>query len=318
MSTPFRARPHAPGRGGSDTTTSSAAPTPTPTTEAGRAVLPTVAWAPLITMALGSIAVALLIGWQLVVNAEIYSRGQLPAPEDVYRAAEQMAEADQLWIQVEVSLERVLRGFALGSAVAIGVGLLVGLSPLAGQLIDPTVQAFRAIPSLAWVPLFVLWMGIGEEPKIMLIAIGVFFPVYANLVSGIRQIDRKMIEAASAYGYRRLSLAWNVTLPASLPYLMTGLRVGLAQGWLFLVAAELIGATKPGRTMYHGLRASPKVLEAWERTRAALGDEAYEAAIARGAARDYDELVDWLRAALDGLRAAGRDANRAAVQQPPP
>jgi sulfonate transport system permease protein len=188
--------------------------------------------------------IALLIGWQLVVNAEIYSRGQLPAPEDVYRAAEQMAEADQLWIQVEVSLERVLRGFALGSAVAIGIGLLVGLSPLAGQLIDPTVQAFRAIPSLAWVPLFVLWMGIGEEPKIMLIAIGVFFPVYANLVSGIRQIDRKMIEAASAYGYRRLSLAWNVTLPASLPYLMTGLRVGLAQGWLFLVAAELIGASQ--------------------------------------------------------------------------
>jgi predicted ATPase/class 3 adenylate cyclase len=84
------------------------------------------------------------------------------------------------------------------------------------------------------------------------------------------------------------------------------------------LAAELIGATKSGRTMYHGLRASPKVLEAWERTRAALGDEAYEAAIARGAARDYDELVDWLRAALDGLRAAGRDANRAATQQLPP
>ena len=188
--------------------------------------------------------IALLIGWQLVVNAEIYTRGQLPAPIDVYRAAEQLAAFDQLWIHVEVSFERVLRGFALGSAVAIGIGLLVGLSPLIGQLIDPTVQAFRAIPSLAWVPLFVLWMGIGEEPKIMLIAIGVFFPVYANLVSGIRQIDRKMIEAASAYGYRRLSLAWNVTLPASLPYLMTGLRVGLAQGWLFLVAAELIGASQ--------------------------------------------------------------------------
>jgi len=188
--------------------------------------------------------IALLISWQLVVNAGVYTRGQLPAPVDVYRAAEQLAAFDQLWIHVEVSLDRVLRGFAFGSGVAIGIGLLVGLSPLVGLLIDPTIQAFRAIPSLAWVPLFVLWMGIGEEPKITLIALGVFFPVYANLVSGIRQIDRKMIEAASAYGYHRFSMAWEVTLPAALPSLMTGLRLGLAQGWLFLVAAELIGASQ--------------------------------------------------------------------------
>lgn len=188
--------------------------------------------------------IGLLISWQLVVNAGVYTRGQLPAPVDVYRAAEQLAAFDQLWIHVEVSLDRVLRGFAFGSGVAIGIGLLVGLSPVFGLLIDPTVQAFRAIPSLAWVPLFVLWMGIGEEPKITLIALGVFFPVYANLVSGIRQIDRKMIEAASAYGYHRFSMAWEVTLPAALPSLMTGLRLGLAQGWLFLVAAELIGASQ--------------------------------------------------------------------------
>ena len=155
--------------------------------------------------------IVLLIGWQLVVNAEIYTRGQLPAPVDVYRAGEQLAAFDQFWIHVEVSFERVLRGFAFGSAIAIAIGLLVGLSALAGQVIDPTVQAFRAIPSLAWVPLFVLWMGIGEQPKITLIAVGVFFPVYANLVSGIRQIDRKMIEAASAYGYHRLSMAWEVS-----------------------------------------------------------------------------------------------------------
>jgi sulfonate transport system permease protein len=187
--------------------------------------------------------IGLLILWQLVVNAEIYTRGQLPAPIDVWRAAEQLWSSGQLQEHITVSIERVARGFAFGAALAIAIGLVVGLSPLAGQLIDPTVQAFRAIPSLAWVPLFVLWMGIGEQPKIMLIAVGVFFPVYANLVSGIRQIDRKLVEAASAYGYRRLSMAWHVTLPASLPSLMTGLRLGLAQGWLFLVAAELIGAS---------------------------------------------------------------------------
>ncbi len=187
--------------------------------------------------------VGLFILWQVVVNREIYNRGQLPAPVDVWRAAEQLWSSGQLQEHIRISIERVARGFGFGTALAVGIGLLVGLSPLAGKMIDPTVQAFRAIPSLAWVPLFVLWMGIGEEPKITLIAIGVFFPVYANLVSGIRQIDRKMIEAANAYGYRRLSMAWEVTLPASLPSLMTGLRLGLAQGWLFLVAAELIGAS---------------------------------------------------------------------------
>jgi len=187
--------------------------------------------------------IGLLIVWQLVVNAGLYGRGQLPAPIDVWRAAEQLWNSGALVEHIRVSIDRVARGFGIGTLIAIAIGLVVGLSPIAGYLIDPTVQAFRAIPSLAWVPLFVLWMGIGEQPKITLIAVGAFFPVYANLVSGIRQIDRKLIEAADAYGYRRLAMAWEVILPASLPSLMTGLRLGLAQAWLFLVAAELIGAS---------------------------------------------------------------------------
>jgi sulfonate transport system permease protein len=187
--------------------------------------------------------IGLLILWQLVVNAGVYGRGQLPAPIDVWRAAEQLWNSGALVNHIQISVERVLRGFGIGSLIAVSIGLVVGLSPIAGYLIDPTVQAFRAIPSLAWVPLFVLWMGIGEQPKTTLIAVGAFFPVYANLVSGIRQIDRKLIEAADAYGYRRIAMAWEVILPASLPSLMTGLRLGLAQAWLFLVAAELIGAS---------------------------------------------------------------------------
>jgi sulfonate transport system permease protein len=189
------------------------------------------------------VPLALLALWQVVVEAGIYSKSQLPAPLDVYTAARQMAEADQLWIHFQVSFERVLKGFALGSAIAIALGLLVGLSRLAEDLLASTLQAIRAIPSLAWVPLFVLWMGIGERPKITLVALGVFFPVYTNLVSGIRQIDRRLVEAATAYGYRGFSLAREVMLPAALPSLLTGLRLGLAQGWLFLVAAELIGAS---------------------------------------------------------------------------
>jgi sulfonate transport system permease protein len=185
----------------------------------------------------------LLLGlWQYLVEREVYTRSQLPAPLDVYRAGRQLAAIDELWIHIRVSSERVAEGFLIGALVAIGLGLLVGLSHLADELLTPTIQAIRAIPSLAWVPLFVLWMGIDERPKITLIAIGAFFPVFTNLVAGIRQIDRKVIEAATAYGYRRLRLAWEVLLPASLPSLFAGLRLGLAQAWLFLVAAELIGA----------------------------------------------------------------------------
>ncbi|MEZ4507517.1 MAG: ABC transporter permease [Thermomicrobiales bacterium] len=203
----------------------------------GGAVLKRIALAMVVPLALLGI-------WQLVVEMGIYSRGQLPAPIDVWRAAEQLWNADLFWLNIRVSFERVLRGFVYGGVIAIALGLVVGLWSVARRILDPALAAARTIPSLAWVPLFVLWLGIGEQPKIMLIAIGAFFPIYTNLVSGIEHIDRKLIEAANAYGYKRHSLAWHVILPATLPSLMTGLRLGLAQAWLFLVAAELIGASR--------------------------------------------------------------------------
>lgn len=200
--------------------------------------------APLRTLRALIVPLLLIALWQYLVEAGVYSRGQLPAPVDVYRAAQQLLEIDQFWINIQASLIRVSQGFLWGSAIAIGLGLLIGLSRTAESMLAPTIQAIRTVPPLAWVPLFILWMGINEQPKITLIALGVFFPVYTNLVSGIKQIDRKQIEAATAYGYRRFALAREVMLPASLPSLFTGLRLGLAQGWLFLVAAELMGASR--------------------------------------------------------------------------
>lgn len=190
------------------------------------------------------VPLGLLALWQIVANMGVYTRGQLPAPLDVVAAAKQLSEADLLWVHLEASIRRVALGFAYGSLIAIPLALLIGLSRLVETLLAPTIQAFRAIPSLAWVPLLVLWLGIDEAPKITLVAIGVFFPVYTNLVGGIHQIDRKLVEAGQAYGLRGVSLALHVFLPAALPSLLTGLRMGLAQGWLFLVAAELIAASR--------------------------------------------------------------------------
>jgi sulfonate transport system permease protein len=122
--------------------------------------------------------------------------------------------------------------------------LIVGLSRHAEAIFEPTFQALRAIPSLAWVPLLLLWFGIDETPKITLIAIGAFFPVYLGLVSGIRNVDRKLIELGEMYGLSGPALARRIVLPAALPSLFTGLRNGLSLAWMFLVAAELIAATK--------------------------------------------------------------------------
>ena len=187
---------------------------------------------------------ALLLLWQVVVELGVYSRGQLPAPLDVLRAARELQSIGLLLPNIWASVERVLIGFAWGGAIALLLGLAVGFSRTIEDLVAPTLQAVRAVPSLAWVPLFVLWFGIGEQPKLIMVALGAFFPIFTNLVAGVRQIDRKLIEVGRAYGLRGFALVREVMLPASLPSLLTGLRLGLAQGWLFLVAAELLGASE--------------------------------------------------------------------------
>ncbi|WP_019717147.1 ABC transporter permease, partial [Pseudomonas syringae] len=110
--------------------------------------------------------------------------------------------------------------------------------------LEPTFAGLRSIPSLAWVPLLLLWLGIGETSKVVLIAIGAFFPVYLNGVAAIRGIDRKLVEVGQMYGFSRYRLTRRILLPAALPGLFTGLRSGMSLAWMFLVAAELIAATK--------------------------------------------------------------------------
>lgn len=186
----------------------------------------------------------LLVIWQLVTALGLFEPSQLPPPADVAAAAAELIGNGSLAAHVLVSVGRVLVGFLIGAGLALLLAVAVGLSAPVAELADPLIQALRAIPSLAWVPLLILWLGIDEAPKLTLVAIGAFFPIYASLSAGIRQIDRKLVEAGLAYGMRGLTLAREVLLPAALPALFTGLRAGLAQSWLFLVAAELIAASR--------------------------------------------------------------------------
>jgi sulfonate transport system permease protein len=144
---------------------------------------------------------------------------------------------------VLASTARVAIGFGIGAALALAIGALVGLSRRAESLLDPSFQALRAIPSLAWVPLLLLWLGIDEAPKIVLIAIGAFFPVYLGVASGFRGVDRKLVEVGRLFGFSPLVLVRRVLLPAALPSVLTGLRNGLGLAWMFMVAAELIAAS---------------------------------------------------------------------------
>lgn len=167
----------------------------------------------------------------------------LPPPSAIAETIYTLAQRD-LFSHIAVSTARVAAGFAIGSALAIVFGTLVGMHRRAESLLEPSFQALRAIPSLAWIPLLLLWLGIDETPKIVLIAIGAFFPVYINLVAGIHNVDRKLIEVAKVHGLSSFELIHRILLPAALPNLFTGLRTGLSLAWMFLVAAELIAATK--------------------------------------------------------------------------
>jgi sulfonate transport system permease protein len=132
----------------------------------------------------------------------------------------------------------------VGVSAATFLGALTGYSGFARRLLDPLLQSLRSIPSMAWVPLFLLWLGIGESSKIALIALGVFFPVYLNLMNAVRRTDRKLVEVGLANGFRGFALVKTIVLPATLPAYLVDLRQGLSLGWMFVVAAEIMGASR--------------------------------------------------------------------------
>ena len=197
-----------------------------------------------VRIALGLVVPAvLLVAWQLVTTSGLVAPYQLPSPASVWTAAVDLAERGLLGQYVAISTQRVVLGFLIGAALGLAVGSVVGLSRLAGALLEPTLGAIRAVPSLAWVPLLILWMKIGEESKLTLIAIGAFFPVYTTVVAALRHVDAHLVEAGRAYGLRGARLLGAVQLPAAVPSVVAGLRLALAQSWLFLVAAELIASS---------------------------------------------------------------------------
>jgi sulfonate transport system permease protein len=186
----------------------------------------------------------LLVAWQVLCALKVFTPDVMPSPVVVATELFRLWTKGQLLGDITITAERVALGFLLGTAVATVFGAVVGYSRIAGEYLDPTLQALKAVPSLAWVPLFILWFGIFEVSKIALIAVGVFFPIYLNLVTGIRSTDRKLVEVGRVNALGRFDLVKRILIPAALPNYVTGLRAGLALGWMFVIAAELMGASK--------------------------------------------------------------------------
>ncbi len=186
---------------------------------------------------------ALLVLWQALGASGILPSRILASPAEIALTAWDMLRHGDLLAGVAVSLARVAAGFSIALAAGIGLALVSGLSWLGETVVDPPLQMFKAMPFLGLLPLFILWFGIGEAPKIGLVAIGALFPIYLTLHAGIRGIDRKLIEAGRTLVLGAMERVRHIVLPGALPSLLVGVRYGLSVAWLSLVVGEQINAS---------------------------------------------------------------------------
>jgi sulfonate transport system permease protein len=189
------------------------------------------------------VPVLILLVWQALDSLGWINSRLMPSPVMVAEAFWQLLVTGQLLGNLWISLVRVMAGLGIGVVLGTAFGLFAGLSRFGENTVDSTLQMVRTLPHLALIPLFILWFGIGETPKVALIALGSVFPIYLNLFAGIRAVDRKIIEAASTLDLTRSEIIWNVILPGALPSFLVGLRYAVGIAWLTLVVAEQVNAS---------------------------------------------------------------------------
>ncbi|WP_019909886.1 ABC transporter permease [Paenibacillus sp. HW567] len=187
--------------------------------------------------------VSFLVLWQLLSEAEVISPLLFPSPLVIAESLVWMWNSGVLADNFAISLYRMLAGFGIGAGLGLALGLLVGLSRLAEKLLNSTIQMVRMIPHISVTFLFVLWFGIGETSKMMLIAKGCFFPLYIYTFLGIRGTDSRLFEVTRVLGYSRFKQITGLVLPASVPGIITGVRMSLAIAWGSLVVAEMMGSS---------------------------------------------------------------------------
>jgi sulfonate transport system permease protein len=188
--------------------------------------------------------VGLAVFWEIAVRAGLSTGRLVPPPSVIFNTFADLAATGELQIHTLATLWRVAAGFVFGVAAGTVLGAIAGYSALTYRLLDPTLQGLRAVPSIAWVPLFILWFGIFEASKIILIAVGVFFPVYLGVMGAVLSVDRKIVEVGRVFRLSGFAMVRRILLPAVLPAYVLSLRAGLGLGWMFVLAAEFLGASQ--------------------------------------------------------------------------
>lgn len=189
------------------------------------------------------VPVSIVLLWQFASSAGLIGNRLMPAPVDVVRAFWDKTVSGELAVNILASAQRAISGLVVGGSIGFALGLANGVSKLSFSLTDTTLQMIRTIPNLALIPLVILWFGIGEEAKLFLTSLGVFFPIYLNTLHGVRTVDPQLVEMGRVYGMNGWTLFRKVIFPGALPSIFVGLRFSLGITWLTLIVAETMAAS---------------------------------------------------------------------------
>lgn len=188
------------------------------------------------------VPISLLLLWQLLAQVGFVPTRILPAPSAIVEAGLRLAASGELWHHLASSASRAGIGFLIGASLGLSFGVLTGIIPRAELLLDSCFQMLRTIPPLAMIPLVILWFGIGEQARIFLVCVGVFFPVYLNTFHGIRGLDPGLLEMGRVYGLKRREIITHIILPGAMPSILVGIRFSLGIAWILLIVGEQIAA----------------------------------------------------------------------------
>ena len=186
----------------------------------------------------------ILISWQLLSSLGILPAQLFSSPLLIFTSFIELVQSGELITHLQISLTRALLGFGLGGLLGLLVGIIVGMNKSSEEYLNPTIQMLRTIPLLVITPLFIMWFGFGELSKVLLIALGTFFPLYLQTFLGLRNVDQKLYEVAQILEFNRREKITKLMIPAALPNILLGIRLSLSAAWMCLVVAELLGADK--------------------------------------------------------------------------
>lgn len=189
------------------------------------------------------VPVILVVLWAILSGSGKFSPLVMPPVSSIWKELVNSITSGMMFTDLFVSILIVLRGYIIGVLLGLVFGVLMGIFTKVNNLFSGTINAFRQIPPLAWIPLLILWVGIGDASKVILIALGVFYPVLLNTISGISEVSTSYLEFARNYKIKKKDILLHILLPGAVPSVFVGLRLGAGQAWMAVVAAEMIAAT---------------------------------------------------------------------------